>query len=645
MSLNINLNIAETVTDIDSRITALESGQEPFILNAISTPDQSAWESAWLDAGNSLPLPPTQALHWYANGEFMGTYQTLNEPFYLLSPNPGGAWNSASGNRIIGATEDGRYIWGHFVHVGGPGRMRIDGYVESPSDLSMPGTFIRIFGYDPDADIVWGYDNAVPALAYWGPPPTFTKTQVAASPSIPSNLRILADPTVVNDVYLIIQTNGDSQYRLFQWDDSGASLIARQSDLTINGVGTPVSVVMRVIAVTSSYVVVEAAANYWISILRSDWTTEGTIKSAVAGATAANLPAPSAGVTGWNQSIYASDSVNDTLDIVYTRVSGTATDSDWNRIIRFDLALGTYTEITPLPYSQLMTTLAEGFNLTTGLSIFNDAGTERELIFNTSDSFDVTPADLYRPTYAAIYNTVLNESSALFGTFPFIQGAKFTLIEDENMNIHLIPNAENPSSGKVWRTSRWEMNESDSVILYNLDRTQIESGMSLDITNRPPDHNLLEIIIHGHAAAAAATEIKLDPTPGTDQEVMIAEVGIDLTQTGDMHILLAAGSDGLDVLKGDTPASLTRCLIFLDDFPDEITWIKYDYAYGATAGRFRVTVLRTESGTEVTDLYLRVDNDTSGFEGTRALVRALRSTGRYKMKGPDLYGHEFTADP
>jgi hypothetical protein len=70
----------------DELVTAVVNAA-PIVVTQDSEPDQAAWETAWSDAGNSLPIPASQRFLWYDGKHLRGEYVTVqNDQFCTVCP-------------------------------------------------------------------------------------------------------------------------------------------------------------------------------------------------------------------------------------------------------------------------------------------------------------------------------------------------------------------------------------------------------------------------------------------------------------------------------------------------------------------------------------------------------------------------------
>lgn len=551
MSINLNDNIEDLILALTQATENLELYANAFVLEQGAEPYQIDWETAWLSAGNTLPIPEDQELYWKAGGAIRGQFACINDKFYCVFPS-----NSVSLGGVIHFAytkflgwEDGQ----HFLFSGT--QLNDSGQYVGLLRAYLDGSLEQVDFTGFTANTLLGYDEVTGHLWY------IEGTDLKRINTTTEVITVIATGITVAPTEIAFDGAGDAfctinigaGLDLYHWDDSAVTFSSFKASITVNGVGEDPG---QVICASLNYVVVHtSASNYWVQIARSGGA-ETHIKSNPAGATAANITAPSA--TSWTQ-ILASRLL-DILSIVYTELTGTPGLSEWRRTILWDMATGTFTDADELP------TIHDDFiQMCLNESPAPDTQDFRRdnPIFALSSSYRkrVSTAWEYHNITAVRWNNDLSRK----------------IIETNDNQIFILSNG---SSGKVWRISDWDYGESDAVILGVVDITGDLFGVSpylgnIDISERPAGYDLIEITVQSGVANGAEAVLNggwMASGGGNNYDVSNGAVNGGLSLQGgsglavDNNTYAQAGDypqvHGVFAL---TPASLAQAFIFMPD--------------------------------------------------------------------------------
>lgn len=454
---------------IDADLTTLENAV-PFVLTQVFPPNQKDWETAWVAAGNSLPIPTTQELYWYDGTQIRGEFKTLPDQWSML------ARSLSTGFQIrdIAGWEDDDHLIVYVVRDDPLAPQRIcrlymDGTLEDMTTELGGGNFVgtgKLLGYDSVNSLLWYTDGSF-RIRYVNTN-TLVHTTVATAANannLPETRFFVILPDGSGDVYYGALIGADPNRSLYYYD---LSALSNTRVMTTFNPGTGAVNPDRPVAATASYVFLSEVdsraafdGNLVHQILRSGYTYDDTVDHGTYSSEVRVI-------------VYDADYAADTIQVLTAHLTPSILFQDWNRLGVWDGAATTFN--INQPHIELLRTLRTEIN-DHGL----DYHVATRLYYDSSFVADGGDEEHYNNIGAFVTNP---------------SGTKY-LIHDLGWHTWTVSDAPDiwvygDTTSKVYRVSGWEQFD-DDVIIVATGFTNAAVDV-IDLSTIPNDYQLLEFI-------------------------------------------------------------------------------------------------------------------------------------------------------
>lgn len=491
---------------LDVSLAGLEAAV-PFILTQSAPPTQIDWESAWVAAGNTLPIPVDQELYWFDGVNLRGEYRNLLDQYRFVTPSKTESfeiqhmlWGDGDAFYAQVLRNDTNGDWSLCkVYMDGTLEDMTFGGALSKSVLSYP------FHYDPDNRVIYYMNNTSFIRRHID---TFASsgglTMQSGNPSLyyPDSRFIAPIPDASGDFYFGGRKSADATARLYYYDFSGGT---GTSVLTTFNPGTGSVTANKPMAVTTDYVfcgetVSRAAFDGIIihQIARSGYTYVDTIDL---GITADEI----------QHVVIDTDYANNIVYLVVGHVLPGVNFLEWSKVYAWDADTGTATIVDDLPYLDLLQTLRA------------ESGRYRE-------GFHVTPNLYYRESFTVDGGDESHYHN--IGIARYNPDKTKLLIHD--LNWHTWTNTEHSdiwvygNTDKIYRISDWEQT-SDDVIMVAQGELSGNGAWSVDISNVPPDYRLFDIAYEVYGSSSTLIDLYSFGEPSSGAHMLYSTNVVALT--------------------------------------------------------------------------------------------------------------------